>query len=335
MRHPSRLRTNDLTDNAFRINLKHYMDHIGEVPERQPSSTMRAFESFTGTPVTPTKRSRSNRAEPSLLCDGAFQSDATPRPSSSSRIQDFYLSSALSVKAVPITRGFTLSYLRRVPELNEMARRVVKAEAKRRAREAKKAVVESGGGHARTQRQDLDSKKLAMKMKSLFKWAIIQLVQEGSIIIWDGPQRPYLDAANLDASSLWSSNSSSNSTLGVNGSLFSTAGGPTQSRIEDDLEENDLSDPGEDEEAYVPLTPALLSEPVRVAIRAICEAATKARRPGQRSPIGATKEGILSFLRKDDLWRRLGEWNVEDTLEYLKTERKVWNIGPGIWDLTL
>ncbi|KAJ7498504.1 hypothetical protein FB451DRAFT_1161242 [Mycena latifolia] len=42
--------------------------------------------------------------------------------------------------------GFTPSYLRRVPELALMTKRVVKVEAKRRTREARKKALASGGG---------------------------------------------------------------------------------------------------------------------------------------------------------------------------------------------
>jgi hypothetical protein len=45
--------------------------------------------------------------------------------------------------------GFTLSYLRRVPELSDMAYRVVKAESKRRAREERKLKVAQSQGQAK------------------------------------------------------------------------------------------------------------------------------------------------------------------------------------------
>src|SRR6266550_4698809 len=138
-------------------------------------------------PSTPTKR-----------C--SITDQLTPRPANSKmavidrtpRHRNRHLDSGLR-EETKCHRGFTLSYLRRVPELAEMARRVVVAEAKRRAKEHRKKGAErrsqestplassSAGLH------DLPRDKVGPKVKRLFKWVVVQLLHEGSIVLWDGP----------------------------------------------------------------------------------------------------------------------------------------------------
>ncbi|KAF7330172.1 hypothetical protein MVEN_02453900 [Mycena venus] len=179
------------------------------------------------------------------------------------------------------TRGFTLSYLRRVPELSLMAKRVVKAEAKRRARDAyKRAKAAKEGGVCKkpavvTQAMVNDQQKLHPRMKRLFSWAILQLVKEGTVISWDGLVRPCpapgetYDDTNPDSSALWKINSSTASTAGGNSTMFSSA-----SIAEDDEDEGELTDPEPGEEAFVSLTPSFLATTVEKAIGKLVAQAT-------------------------------------------------------------
>lgn len=308
--------------------------------------------------------------------------DATPRP----RIPapDFGGSSTLSVAApvgtVSGVLGFTISYLRRVPELADMARRVVKAEAKRRAREDRKKAKEAGvsgssqshvSRNGRSPQMSLretvatagtkSEEKIAPKVKRLFRWAIVQLVQEGSLVISDGPARRCPSIQMLpNMSGLWKSTASSCSSMGADSSVFSASSVSGTSQLREGAEDDDdvaLSDPDENEESYLPLTPAYLGRYVEEAIAKLSApppypSATKGKLPithprqadsrssysdagGQRHPAWATKETILAWLRKDDRWRSVGEWNVEEALSLLSEEGRAWNVGKGRWELTL
>ncbi|KAF8206976.1 hypothetical protein K438DRAFT_418390 [Mycena galopus ATCC 62051] len=316
LRHPSRLHTRDLTDNAFRIYLKHYMDYADDV---QPQPVI-------SEPSTPTKSSR--RALP--------PTDETPRPHphghdrTPQRARIAPLDFTQPLAPDDSTRGFTLSYLRRVPELALMAKRVVKAEAKRRAREAQKRAKEakekertSEGVSKKpavvTKAMVNDQQKLHPRMKRLFNWAILQLVKEGDVISWEGPVRPCRvrgvdddDDAPDSSSTLWKINSSSNSTVGGNSTVFSSA-----SIAEDDEDEGELTDPEPGEEAFVSLTPAVLAPVVQNAIATFAARATARARASTREP---TVNEIVSFLKSDDTWRNLSEFTVKETLALLKDE---------------
>ncbi|KAJ7881106.1 hypothetical protein B0H14DRAFT_2706153 [Mycena olivaceomarginata] len=291
LRHPSRLHTADLTDNAFRIYLKHYMDY--------------ADDNLT-------------------------------------------------------TRGFTQSHLRRVPELALMAKRVVKAEAKRRARSAAKRTKEAvaaakdgrvGGGGVPgkkprpvvvTQAMLNDQQKLHPRMKRLFNHAIMQLVRDGDVISWDGPRRPCPPARgagdgdgelNPNSSALWKLNSSSGTqfSVGGNSTVFSNA-----SVAEDDEDEGELSDPAPDEEAFVSLTPAVLAPTVEHAIsKLVAEATARGSRARAAPAAGPTVPEIVSFLKNDDMWRNLSEFTVNEALGLLKDEGRAWTMGGGRWELSI
>jgi len=227
-----------------------------------------------------------------------------------------------------------------------MARRVVKAEAKRRLKEDRKK-VDQGQGNVGGSKDGLkDKQNIAPKMKRLFGWAIVKLYEEGSIVLWDGPVRALAEITE-PASRLWNTNSTC-TTLGADSTVFSSVSGITQAgdEIEDEAE---LSDPQSNEEAYVPLTASYLAQHVEKAIgtlitrsslaesRAQLASAAQRERQIPRAPTaGPTKEEITSFLRRtDERWARVGEWAVDDALEVLRKEGKAWTIGRGRWELCL
>lgn len=204
-------------------------------------------------------------------------------------------------------RGFTLSYLRRVPELAELARRVVVAEAKRRAKEQRKK-----GGEGRSQGSTTTSASLGSKMKRLFQWAVVQLLHEGSLILWDGPMRVCGDDAHGEVSGLWKtwtsiSTSAEKSDLGLPGGTG-----------HDGWDDGNLTEPAADEEGYMPVTSSFMAEYVEDVIRDLN---------------GATKEAILRRLHGDDRWRFIGEWQVQDAVEHLRQESRAWRVGDK-WALT-
>jgi hypothetical protein len=256
------------------------------------------------------------------------------------------------------TRGFTSSYLRRVPELADMAKRVVKAEAKRRAREdrnrtkgrdqqmglsMKEDPHSRGASRKEDLRGNLGSKQQGLdpgpKMKRLFGWAIVKLYEEGSIVIWDGPVRHCGEAGCNSASVIWRVNSNTDTSY-PDSTVFSSITEP--SRLENDSDPGELSDPQSDEEAYIPLSPAYLASHVEKVIGTLMashstisgDVLASGRTVSNRAPQpGPTKEQITSCLRRDGRWARVGEWAVDDALEVLQAEGKVWGIGGGRWEL--
>ncbi|KAJ7498499.1 hypothetical protein FB451DRAFT_1087 [Mycena latifolia] len=319
LRHPSRLHTNELTDNAFRIYVKHYMDNADDLRPVPPE------------PTTPT-RSSHNRLP---------LGDETPRPydrtPQQQRIAPLDFARPLGAESDQPTYGFTLSYLRRVPELALMAKRVVKAEAKRRAREARKKALASGNGAVvvtKTMRNDQG--KLHPRMKRLFGWAVLQLVKEGDVISWDSPARPcgggaQPGPADADTSALWKVNSST-STAGGNSTVMSSA-----SVAEDDEDEGELTDPEEDEEVFVPLTPVFLATAVEKAIRTLSERAARERSSARvRAPAaGPAVREIVAYLKSDDMWRNLSDFTVKEALALLQDEGRAWMIGADRWELSI
>ncbi|KAH7869687.1 uncharacterized protein C8R40DRAFT_718156 [Lentinula edodes] len=326
LRHPSRLHTADLTGNTFRIYIKHYMDNPPTSEESDVESDFSdGDDASVSGPSTPTKRPLHRDQTPRCPRRPLHAADETPRPT---RPLIYSISSS--------RKGFTLSYLRRVPELSELARRVVKAEAKRRDREVKKKAKDAATNQSRSQSHKAQISEattsstnslgdsISSRMKRLWKWAIIQLIQEGSIILWDGPRFP--PASRLFDYSMnnriWKLCSSTGNTTVTNDvSVFSSSLG------QEPEEDFDLSDPDPDEEAYVALTAELLAGEVQRVVQAWVMV-----RPFTESP-KFTKNGILQRLRRDDRWRRVGEWHVEEAIELLVSKGSLFQISENVWGL--
>jgi hypothetical protein len=254
-----------------------------------------------------------------------YQLGSTPRP----RVPqpDFGRSMASSLhhsSSAPDAgrRGFSLSYLRRVPELSILASRVVQAVARRRLREERKKLKEIGMLKSKTQvSSPLPPDKVRPRMKRLFQWAIIQLLKEGSIVLWDGPVRECSNASISDTSRLWKSNTTTSS--------ISTFGGPN---TDNDDEEAYLSDPSPNEEAYISLTPDFSAYYIEAAIQVLSDRQLKMGKPYA----GATVQEISAFMRKDDdRWQYLGDWTVKDALDVLSKNGRVCRTGKDSWDVTV
>ena len=252
------------------------------------------------------------------------------------------------------TRGFTLSYLRRVPELADMALRVVKAEAKRKRREEREREKQSEASSSifrmtshPTKPTKPTEEKAAAKAKRLFQWAIIELYVEGSIILWEGDIRPLpphfssSQSRDPETNVLWKH---SNSTTGESSIFSSTINMTTVSRV-DEEDEGELSDPREDEESYVPTTPAILASSILTCIRTLTSPPpppanlTKIQSLTIAPPPGPTAAQITTRLRKtDERYERVGEWLVKDALEWLASEEggeRVWCVGAGRWEVCM
>ncbi|KAK0192816.1 hypothetical protein F5146DRAFT_520108 [Armillaria mellea] len=278
--HPSRLRSTQLTDNTFRLYLKHYMEN----PPHTSSHTVDMSDTDT-------------------------ELDATPRP----RNHRLRMPSDM--------HGFTLSFLRRIPELSDMAKLVVNANIKRLRRKEREAAKASPQSLRKSQKSS--RKPLGPKKKQLFINALVDLMKEGSIVLWDGPKHP-LSTASLPGP--WKSTSTQYTPASID--TFSTTTSTFMTILQDDDDDDPLSDPEPVEESYVPLTPQYTADVVENAMAKMNALPLERRRP-------LHNKRITEFLRRtDDRWRNLGDWAVRDALELLRTEKRVRLNGPkGPWEL--
>jgi hypothetical protein len=298
LRHPKRLHTRDLTDNTFRIYIKHYMDRIADVS---------ALES----------------------CE-VVQDQAAARGAGKRR-----------------TVAFALSHLRRVPELSALARMVVVADERRKRRReedigkdktnSQERRTSGGGKGARTgdkgkgrgaeRTRDVDvlerereRAKRRHKIKQLYRWAVVELYREGSIVLRDpdAEDEVYVSPPSPSANegALWKSGKSSDDgPSSVRGKVSSTARG---SAPEDD--DGDVSDAPPGEEAYVSLTPGYLGVYVRRALGVLVHGRAASSRPANGVE-SISAEDITRYLqRSDGRWERVGEWGVKAALKWLKDE---------------
>ena len=340
LRHPSRLRSRDLTENTFRIYVKHFMDNLCYLNSRpQPCEDDLDSDSDGDSiaaaadqmPATPTKRRSSlgdERTPRASRCTHALtlitpRPTPRPRPRPASR-PDRGSSEPSNDQGAVV--GCTISFLLRVPELASLASRVVQAEARRREKaKAKKEESQSAtatatgvkpapdpAGRAGKRRALASSEGSVPKVERLFRWAIHQLFHDGSIILWDGPVLPLLrpDTA-LDSSVLYRL-SHLDTTSGRRSSLASSRlvlGHRNQ--LADYME--DLSDPPSDEEAYASLSTAYLATQVELAIRSLTALQARQNRETESAFLGPavsrrrllplpgpTKEDITTHLKRGD-----------------------------------
>ncbi|KAI6019902.1 hypothetical protein F5J12DRAFT_814028 [Pisolithus orientalis] len=304
LRHPSRLRSCDLTSNIFRLHLKHYMDNVRVNPQPDLSHNHRKKQ--------------------------ASHLQRTPMMQRMDYDCDTY--GDLSPMSEP-PHGFTLSHLRR------LAARVVRAEARRRAKveqsetrrraKTQPAMLSTGAASAvstgnsirvPTSKRDASPRDpFRAKKKRLFEWALARLYEEGGIVLWDGPVHPLpLPVSTSEArteNSLWSESASSkSSTSAISVPLTSVSVSRTSGRGTEEEDMNEyLSDPQPNEDAYVSLTPELLSTYVEEAATALKRG--KGRGGGRREP---TPEEVAAYLRRTDArWARVGAWAVKEALEAL------------------
>jgi hypothetical protein len=245
------------------------------------------------------------------------------------------------------TRGFTLSHLRRIPELAVLGARIVRAEARNRAKEEKtKSQATSTSTSSRPPRP---SEPPAKKLKRLFSSTLVKLHKEGLIILSEGPAWSVpvdKTSANLSAG-LWkdaTGKASQTQTQGTSASLsMSTSTSSVTSHsldsrsismLDEDLGE--LSDPPPDETVYMPITPHILAEPVMKAIGILADQdrqRARTARPSQAAGKGATAITLASYLRRvDEQWVHVGEWIVEDTLALLQARGEIWRVEDGKWE---
>lgn len=267
------------------------------------------------------------------------------------------------------TLGFTLSYLRRIPELANLARRVVASEGKRRARQAKHAAALQDKSPHRNHRDNSASQAAKLlarakakaaeppgpKMKRLFSMTIMKLYEEGAIVLWDGPARPLpkhdTPCASQGGRGLWKGEDASRTS---EDSIFSL--GPHSSQVLDHSNassasstsrmlrtlddthasefgaEDDggaLSDPQANEDSYVPLTSALLAPHVECAVGTLVE---RARRQARIAPRNArqSEKGATKAAITAFLSRSDERWAKVD--EWAVEDALSWLEGEGrVW----
>ena len=363
--------------------MKHFMDNLRYLnfrprpceddfdPDSDGDSIAAAIHQ---TPATPTKRRRILSDERTPRASSRTSALVTPRPAPRPRphltsSRPDHRSGEHGDEREAAVVGCTLSFLLRVPELASLASRVVQAEARRREKAKKQQQQQqqqqqpqSQSAAAGASSADPAGKRVgkrramastssigssegsAPKVKRLFCWAIRQLYQDGSIILWDGPVLSALEPdAALDSSTLYRS-----SQLDTSGRSSRLAFGHHKEELADYME--DLSDPPSDEEAYASLSTAYLATQVELAIRSF--AALQARRSRETEnaflgpavkrrrllPLpGPTREDITTHLtRGDDRWKRINGWAVQEALEWLRDHDRVWCVSEddgGRWEL--
>ena len=90
------------------------------------------------------------------------------------------------------------------------------------------------------------------------------------------------------------------------------------------IDENPPPDhPGLD--GYLPVTPELLTEPVLHAIKK-----TAVRSPSNPD-LGTNIDRIVAFLKRNEIWARVGDWTVRETLELLVAREEIWEYSRERW----
>ena len=323
LRHPSRLHTGDLTENTFRIYIKHYIDHAHLVFDAPVPDAH----------TTPTKPRRTSPTD--------THGPETPRPHSKDKDRERERENSPDEESQ--TLGLTLSFLRRVPELHLLAVRVVRAVSARQAREERKKLGEivtiidrsRSSVKEKTRKKErppeLPPDKLKARMKRLFQWALVQLLQDGSIILWEGAVRPCPAAEdiNLDGDAsmlLWKTHSTissfSNTTNGTSTTMWDNDDDPSV------LFPSPPPSPSKVDEAYASMTPDVLVPTVRSTVERLVK---RKRKEGNPYAGAGLDEVTRSVVRGDDRFRWVLEWSVEDALKILQERGEVRKMKSGEW----
>jgi len=284
--------------------------------------------STCGGATTPSKRARGEDE-----CD-----EPTPRPRPVARHESW--DGGKDQDEQGLTLGFTLSHLRRVPELALLAARVVRAEARKRDkadREKDRGSSRMPSSSSTSARQNVSRNVNGFtpipaadpshsKMKRLFSWAVVKLYEEGSIVLWDGEVRPLpvppppVLEGDGERSGLWKREDETQSTCGDPSVLYSSSASaslyshyhlprrPHQRGdardvldVGADADAGYVSDPSMDEEAYVPLTPRLLAGYVREAVGALRRGRQGDRRGGAGAGVNGRGNGRGREPTPDDI----------------------------------
>lgn len=299
LRHPSRLKSSQLNLETFQTYVIYYMTCMME-SVKHPKYHCDA---------TPTRR---NSFHPSRRVANYDSSDEDDLESTD-------------------PSGFGLGYLMRVPELQNLAIRVIKAEGK--LAEKRKILQErenlQRSGSLKLSDVSLRPKKhvrpgsLTKDTKRLFERVISNLFHNGAIIIEEGRSRrwDHHEAQLANSLQFWKHKNDETQSLHSEGTIneLSTA----TVAVEDEIQ---LSGVDEREDAYVPVTPRLLYEPVLLVLRR----ATLNLRGQQARARGIPEKEILEQLKCIDArWDHIS--SVATTLHQLEEEDEIWEVSQGCW----
>lgn len=290
-----------------------------------------------GNVTTPTKRARFGEGE-------SEGDEATPRPHPRQNPGETEPNENENDDEDEPTLGFTLSHLRRVPELSLLAARVVRAETRKRDKAERDKTrdsqrLSSTSTASKSSGCGAPTDPSRKKMKRLFSWAVVKLYEEGTIVLWDGEVRPLPvppppgevtsgmwhgnTLGSIDPSMSTCGSASALYNLSASASLYShyhaprrqdAVDGVSASVADGDMDPADLSDPSVDEEAYVPLNPRFLVGYVREAVGVL-----RRGRQGADGGKALMADDVLACMqRTDGRWARVGVWAVEEVLAGLK-----------------
>jgi len=259
---------------------------------------------------------------------------------------------SLESESLDTPDSFTISYLRRVPELYLLASRIVKyaykahfKEQQRQAKSASQPCPSKPGGPFSFPNRSLngmssllDPHHLRRKIKTLYVRTIQELHRDGAVILTFGRCRPIpSDESGFlpDMPDIWKETDASRAdskSYCDRDPIFPMRG---------DSEE-ELSEPEDNEDGYIPLTRELLCMKVTDAIITMHRASTQMRikysvpgdNPLYHGKIRPPSPGeIAIWLAREDEWRQVGELVVLDALQHLRELDVVYKVAQGRWQI--
>lgn len=232
--------------------------------------------------------------------------------------------------------GFGLSYLCRVPELHELAVRVVHAERKRVEKCKLKLEKENIGNTSSSAVSKPKKRPIDLKRdtKRLFGEALRMLVQDGMIVTQESRSRRWDDREpeRLERLRMWKYKNTETQAHTTEAHTSKTLATIDEiSMIPVNEGEFVLSDIDEDEECFIPVTSALLSAPLLAAIRNATSCSNTTRIKEKRPKVlGASEEEILEQLNNsDERWARI--WDITAALKKLEQDEEAYEVSERVW----
>ena len=253
--------------------------------------------------------------------------------------------------------GFTFDYLRRVPDLRYLARRILLAEARRMTRDylvkrraleptdnnrpctssASKADPESNPSLRKP--APLTDEILTKKIGDLFVHALRHLFGQGDIVAASGKSRPMpVEMAKLLRCSLKEyPNCLGQFRLWGPPPLLPPPSTSTRNSWRTGLQDQDgpvdalelaSSPPQEDAEVYFVVTPDLMKADVLKAVTLLSRRKERGQHGG-----GSPGDILATLIRMDEKWRKMNEVRVEEALQLLCDAEKVWKYMKDQWAL--
>jgi hypothetical protein len=283
--------------------------------------------------------------------------------------QEFSSATPSKTSPLPPPLGHTFDYLRRVPDLRYLARRILLAEARRMTREylIKRRALEPTGRNRPSSNSKADANLLrkpvpltneimTKKINDLFTHALRHLFGQGEIVAASGRSRPIPpEMANLFPCSL---NDYPNC-LGQFRLWDPPPPLPPHGSVEATMSDTKTQVPGsssrkswriglQDEDGPVDVLEPLPSlreqngdaevyfvvtaELLSVDVLKAVTLLSRRRALGQHGG-GSPGEILTTLIRLDEKWRKMNEVRVEEALALLSLGKKIWNYMKDQWAL--